>query len=152
MNYNDFPILSDTDYNFLNEKFNSENFERYDCVSKIYLLLNETKFLFYEVNNINYKLKKSLLNCKQNLQKLQDNLTATFTLNYEPKKEIKNNNLFSFINKIFEIAKLYKLWFENEDKEYYKKLALNSLEILFNSISDILTVLEKINIILFKHM
>lgn len=152
MNYNDFPILNNDDYKFLNEKFNQTNFERHDCVVKIFLLLNETKFSFYEMKNLNYKIKNALLICKQDLQKLQDNLIATFTLNFEPQTEIKNINLFAFINKLFKILKLYKTWFENENKEYYKKLALNSTEILFNNISQILSILEKLNIILFKYM
>lgn len=153
MNYDDFPILNEQNYNLINEQYNFQQpFERHNCIVKIYLSLNEIKYFFYELNNINFKIKSVLLNCKQNIQKLQDNLTATFTINTDTQKTIKSSNLFSLINKITLTSKLYKQWIENEEKEYYKKLALNSLEILLNSTSEILSVLEKSNVILFKYM
>ena len=152
MNYNDFPILDDNAYQFLKEQYNTHEFSRDVCVDKIFFNLHECKSCCLGLaDKLNLKLTQAIKACIEELDKILNNLDATFNFN-KPAHEIKEINIFSLLNKLVVTASNFNLWQAEEEKEYFKQLANNNLKNLLKIIENIINALENSNFYLFKHM
>lgn len=152
MKYNDFPILNNDEYKLLNEHYNSRTFERQNYINKIFLIVSECRFSQINQKNTNHKINKVIELCKHELQTMEENLLSTFSFNISPKQEFRQLELFAYINKLLSALQILHEWLRYEDKEYYKKICLNFLSTLLDLISKFISVLETLNIHLFKFM
>ena len=153
MEYNDFPILNEEEYKFLQNKF-SENvsFNREEKIVSIFSnlldLFNSSPMLIAQSNQI---LKENLIFAKNEFEKLIENFNSTFNLKIN-KNEIKEKNIFNFLKTTINLQKNLINWHKFEQKEYFKQFSFNTLiavnEILFHLISAI----ENSNVTLYKFM
>ena len=153
MEYNDFPILNDEEYKFLENKF-SENisFNRDENIFYIFsdlsILFNATPLLIAKSNSF---IREGLEMAKSELEKLVENFNSTFNLKIN-KNEIKEKNLFNFLKMLANLQKKLIFWHKFEQKEYFKQFSLNTI----NSVNEILlsltTALENSNIQLYRFM
>ncbi len=153
MNYNDFPILNENEYKFLENKYNNKKyFNREENIYIIFSMLNDcinaAPFLLLEVNA---PIKDCLIDVKAQLEKINENLTAIFNFK-ENKKEIKKINLFNFLKNIAILQKNIINWHKNEQKEYFKQFSYGLIETLNDIFLRLTTQLEIANFRLFKFM
>ena len=152
MNYNDFPILNDLEYNFLNKQFSTIEFNRKDVLTKISYELNSiVNTNLGSKEKFNNKIKQELKNAIETSNKWLNNFSSQFNLTIK-NLEISNLNIFSMLKKLNTTISFLLVLVKNETKEYYKTLAINCANELILSSSNILQALNESNLILFKHM
>lgn len=153
MNYNDYPILEEEQYKFLQEKFSeSFAFDRKESTFLIYSALQECANACPQLYpKVNKALADCLKQCKGELDKAISNLEATFNL-HTNNTEIKETNLFGFLTKISKTLLQINLWQQKEQKEYFKLFALQLSNGLINAMHQILLSLQTCNIQLYKHL
>lgn len=154
MNYNDFPILTDSEYEKILNNYNaSNNFSRHQVVSQICFLLKHcyTSFSFNHTK-LNNQVKDCLYKNNVVLDKLYNNLATTFSISANNVEEVSAFNIFTYLKNLSEINELLNQWQIYEKKEYYKNIITSTLNELNSLIINLLSILEKINILLFKHM
>ena len=153
MEYNDFPILDDARYKLMQDKFNEQfAFDRKENVFLIYLELsqcaNSIPLLFPQVNT---QICEQLKLAKQNLDKLISNFEATFNLPQQT-KEIRQTTLFNLLKNMANVQKKLIKWLRQEQKEYFKQFALNSIEEISNNLLNLLNAVDAANLKLFKYI
>lgn len=153
MEYDDFPILNENEYAFLNDKFNEQKtFNRSENVYTIFCVLNESlnalPFLMQEVNP---NLRQSLTAVQQELNKIKENFNAIFNFK-ENNKEIKQINLFNFLKNVVILQKNSINWQKFEQKEYFKQFSCNLIAKFNDILLQLMSGLENANIKLFKYM
>ena len=153
MQYNDFPILNDEEYKFLQNKF-CENIS-FDREEKTFLifsnlndLLNSATLLIAKSNKI---VRESLINAKQKLEKLVENFNSTFNFKIN-KTEIKEKNLFNFLKNMVNLQKNLIFWHKFEQKEYFIQFSLNTLLDVNEILLTLTTALENSNITTYRFM
>ena len=153
MNYNDYPILDDEQYDFLKNKYlQQKNFNRDEAAFYIYSDLltchNACPMLITKLNKF---LRASLNECQAKLKELIENFEATF--NYKKNKiEIKEINLFNFLKKLVNLQKNLINWQKLEQKEYFIQLINNFLKEINEMLISTLSALENSNVPLFRFM
>lgn len=154
MNYNDFPILNDDNYRMIQSEYEKFlPFNRKSQIDKLYFTLEECRHLCFGLDKkYNKLISTAILKTKTEIEKIMDNLHATFNLNIEYRKEINEFNLFTFIKKIINSISEFKEWYTKEEKEYYKKISSNSMSSLLSCLNDLITSLENSNLHIFKYM
>ena len=154
MNYNDFPILSNDEYNLLNEHFNiNQPKDKPTVLNNLLEKLNICfSFCIGLTNKYNVKINIAINNTKNQIEKIKNNLTATFNLTSTKNNSVLNSNIFILLNTIIEAVHETIIWTTIENKEYYKTLAQKNLNDLISCVKEILLALEKSNILFFKHM
>ena len=154
MNYNDFPILSNEEYQLLNSHFSTSNISsRKDILFKILNEISNCKNLCFNIEQKqNFKLKTSLEFSFNTLTKLENNLSTSFNLKTTSSQSYKSVNIFSFTKKITKLSTLVSSWHSTEQKEYFKAIAHKTLIDLLSILENIFTALETSNVLLFKHM
>ena len=151
MNYNDYPILDENAYEFIKEKYSKlMPFNRDELTTKLLNKLEECKSICLGLNNINFKLKKVVADCYNNLSSFSGSLQNLF--NKTIKCEIKEFNIFSLLLNLVECSIITNQWYNHEEKEYYKNLANNLLQQLQSNTKTILETLLYSNVFTFKHM
>ncbi len=152
MNYDDFPILKNEDYQILNEQFNIVQFDRKSTLKNLCSELSvcsNSCLSLYSLHNS--KTQKALKETHICLEKIFGNLTSFFNISHK-NDTILNLNLFSFLKKISSLINGFLNWAKLEHKEYYKSLAFKSAEEICNHLKIIFSSLEESNILTFKHM
>lgn len=153
MNYNDFPILTNLDYELINKQYSNETFDRKNQLTKICQNLDLCRQVCFEIEHFhNIKVKTSLQNTFSTTTKLLDNLTCTFNISISKKNEIFKTTIFSLLKILSEIISLFSIWLKNEKKEYYMSMCLKTQQELSACLNNILNSLEESNILTFKHM
>ncbi|MBQ8615457.1 MAG: hypothetical protein IJ415_02705 [Clostridia bacterium] len=154
MNYNDFPILNNDEYNLINSHYsNFERFDRKTTIIKIYNEISGCKNICLDLSSKhNPKIKKAIEQAYETLNKLNENLLTSFNLNNTESNTIKTCSLFSFMRKITNLSSSVLEWSKSEKKEYFKSIAQSTMKDLFNIMLNLTSALEESNIILFKHM
>ncbi len=153
MEYNDFPILNEEEYKFLENKF-SENisFNRDEKVFSIFSNLidlnNSASILIVQSNKI---LRESLIFAKNEFEKLIENFNSTFNFKIN-KNEIKEKNLFNFLKNIVNLQKNLIFWHKFEQKEYFKQFSLNTLSVTNEILLSLSKALENSNINTYRFM
>ena len=153
MEYNDFPILDNSQYKLMQDKFNEQfSFDRKETVFIIYSSLTECNFtctLLYA--KLNKTICESLKQSNEKLELAISNLEATFNLHLN-KTEVKEMSIFGFLCKLTNCLKQINLWQQKEQKEYFKHFALQLSADLTAVLSNILSAIEKSNIQLYKYL
>ena len=152
MKYEDFPILQNEQYQFLNEHFNIQKFDRDGLLHK---LCNQIICCINTLNTIrsqhNKKTTLSINTTCETLEKQLSNLTTLFKANIY-NHEFKESNIFVALKKLSELVKSYIEWHNQETKEYYKRLALRSSKEIIIHLTETLSVLAESEFSFFKHM
>ncbi|MBO5954894.1 MAG: hypothetical protein J6Q13_02880 [Clostridia bacterium] len=153
MNYSDFPILTDSEYNLLNKHYNKPAFDRKKVVAQICHELNlQQTFCIDKKNRYNSNTTKNIEQAISVCSKLYNNFSSQFNIQSTQISSVSSLSVFSFLKRINKTMSLLNLWIENETKEYYKSLATKSLNELISISSQILQSLEDSFIHFFKHM
>lgn len=154
MNYEDFPILSNQEYELINSHFSKrEKFDRKTILNKICNELIICKNICLESKSkYNKKICSALEKSLIILNKLNQNISSCFNIVNSQSQTMKIFNLFDFMKKLISISSLVFSWFEHEPKEYYKNLAGKTNRELLQVMENIISALNNSNIITFKHM
>ena len=151
MNYEDFPILSNTDYALLKQKLESPKQDRKKAVATTLSLLNTFSTCCLTTKKINARILKSVTDAKQTCIKHQNNLSSVFNINIQT-KEIESLSLFAMLKKLLTASCELSSLAIDEDKIYYKKLFIQTSKELILSAVKILSDLQDSNIITFNYM
>ena len=138
MDYLDFQILNEADYLSLSSNYQSAKADVKDCILDFFFCLVdcENYFLSY-TNSFNQNISRALMQSKEKLNKIHENLKAVFNLKQNlTQKGYFNFNLFSFLNQIVNLLNKLTAW-ENAEKKQYFKLLINSFK------SDLAFILNK---------
>lgn len=153
MNYNDFQILSNEEYEIINNHFlQTQKHDRKTLLNEICLtIVNCRNSCHNFYNNVGLKLKTALNECLAILSKIYENYSTTFNIEIKS-NEIKNISLFSFVNNIISAIHLNTNWILIEEKEYYKNLGKKTNIELFDIVNKLLKSLNESSFYFFKHM
>ena len=151
MNYEDFPILTNTDYALLKQKLEEPKQDREKAVTTILYMLNTFYTCCLTTKKINTRILKSINDAKQICAKHQNNLSALFNVNIQT-KEIESLNLFAMLKKLLTASSELSALAIDEDKIYYKKIFIQTSKELILSAAKILSDLQDSNIITFNYM
>lgn len=144
MTYNDYPILNDDEYYILQTEYNSNSFNRNENVYKIFLDLQKCLVLFYSTErNFNSIINQSLIQSKEIIQKILDNLTTLFNFKTSNTNFNSNQNIFTLVKQMINCSKQFVSWFQGDQKEYYKKFAHNCAIDLLYAVNVILNAMEQ---------
>lgn len=153
MRYNDFPILNDNEYKFLNEQFNNSSFNKKEILTKICFELNTIiNFNFTNKEKFNNKIKQEIFNGIEIANKWLNNFSSQFNISLKSTTNIVNINIFSLLKKFNTVIYQLTTLIKHESKEYYKSLAINCINEIISTSSNILQALNESNLILFKYM
>ena len=154
MIYNDFPILTETNYKTMQEEFNStNNFSRQQHANSICNLLNQliVNKLFTSLK-INSNVKNILIENNQKLIKIYNNFCSIFSITNKQIETINNLNIFKYINSISTINQNLTCWLISEKKEAYKNILLSTKCELEEILTNTSLCLEKCNFYFCKYM
>lgn len=154
MKYNDFQILSDSEYLTINQHYlETTNDGEVSFLTKTCQELQSSlNFNWTSKINLNKKTLNKIKETCSILEKTLNSLTAQFNIKLLSNKTINNFNLFSFVKHINQTLYFLTKWFENEEKEYCKKIAKTCIFELLEAQKNIFIALENSEIILFKYM
>lgn len=154
MKYNDFPILTSSEYDSLSKQFNIlSQFNRRDFLQNICLevglCLNYCSGI---ENTFNKSTREQIKQTSILLEKILNNISSQFNIKQSPNHTILNFNFFSFMKQLNKTIILFINWFENEHKEYYKSIAKKSFIELINNENNLFSALEKSKVDFYKYM
>ena len=154
MNYEDFPILKNSEYSFLHEQYlNTKLQNRKTLTQKI---CNEISTCINGClptqNPYNNRINQAIKLSHQTLIKHLNNLTSLFNIQTSSMQNISNFNLFSYTRKINNIISLTLDWLDSEEKEYYRTLSKKNIKELINCLDEIFSSTEDSNVNFYKHM
>ncbi len=150
--YNDFPILSNEEYFALAQKFSQQKiYNREQAVIKTFFALSECKNLSFSLTEkLNIKISTALKDANKNIETCINNLLTAFEFDSKPAQEIKEFNIFAYLNKLNLSAGCMFEVYVNEQKEYHKKIASANIKLIVDTIQMILSALESSTIKFFK--
>ncbi len=154
MMYNDYQILSNDQYSFLNLQYQNEQaFVRKDIILNICNELNLCKVLCLGLkNNYNKQVSNSIKSTFNLLDKNLNNLSSICKSNTIQTNVIKQCTIFELFKKLTTISSFLLNWISHESKEYYKTLAINTAKDINSTLTEISTALISSHVQLFKHM
>ncbi len=151
MNYDDFPILTNSDYELLKEKFFFPKKDRKAEIEKVCDQLRSLSSCNVTTIKLNAKVVNSLTSLKRLSSKLENTFSSLFSL-HTSNNEILSISLFGFIKQFLECIRLLSCLAESEDKPYYRKIFISSSREILLEVSNIISSLEDSTIKFFKHM
>lgn len=150
--YDDFPILDNDAYLSLMHAYASQPKDRNSLINLIYTDLEQCIQLCLGISlDFDKKMKEVILNSKNELDKVCENLKSSFSISINI-KEIKSFNIFTFIKKLSSCIENFATWEYGEEKQYYKTIAHSSLLSLCKIIKDITNILQDKNIKIYKYI
>lgn len=153
MEYNDFQILSNEQYDMLNKQYlNNENIEM-DILNNLFLNFDQCKsFCFGLSNKVNKQIQHSLAYARQEYDKLINNLNQTFSISAHTPQTIQTFNLFSFAKKVVEGLTLIQQLCNVSATKKITNFVCSTTKTILNILNNLFSALEKSNIYLFKYM
>jgi len=154
MEYNDFSILTDSEYIKLAEQYNtSSRRNNNEFINIAFYLIEKSKNFLYS-NNVNYnqRIRTELNTHLKILTKLSNNFKLMFSTKENNINNYNNFNLFTYLSSLLEIQNHLNNWLIVENTSNYKKFILNSKNELHEISISILNILSKTNIHFFKYM
>lgn len=153
MNYSDFPILTENEYNFINEHYTKTTFDRKKLITQVCFELNiKQTSCIDKKSKYNSNISKNIEQAIAVCAKLYNNFSSQFNIQSTQISSVSNLSVFLLLKRINKISSLLTTWIESETKEYYKTLAIKSLNELMSSSSQILQSLEDSYLHFFKYM
>lgn len=153
MIYNDYNILSLDEYELIKSKYIENNFSRKNTANTLYSLVEQCSINCLSIKNkLNQNILNSLKNAKTNLELIMENLNANFKIIKTNKKTFNSINLFGFLINLNNILNNLIFWLHKEEKEYIKLFLNNTIKTILFIINNILSALEKSNLISFNYM
>ena len=152
MNYEDYPILSDFEYEIINKNYAHKTPTRKQLLSNIFKNLNLLILDCINCNIENKKIFSAVKQTKQRLETISENLDSIFEFEKNNQTSIRDFNIFKFLENLCELQKLFYSWHQTEEKEYYKTICSNNFFLLFDCSLEILSTLSDSYIKIFKYM
>lgn len=155
MNYNDFQLLTDSEYLFLNSQYstNKTKFQQQNLIENICNNLSE---IISSCNTHNLRLNIKTINAieqtRQQANLMINNLINTFSISPRTKYIEQNFNIFEVCEHLVELINLHQKWIEIEEKEFYKNIAIKNIQNLIFELKNIFSALKESFILFFKHM
>jgi len=154
MNYNDFNILSNSEYLTLAEHYQSNiNKNTSTDINVIFNLMLSCKNMLFFSNNIkNIKIKNETKNHIDSFEKFLINFELIFSIKQTKINKYKDFNLFEYLETISKLLIELNNYLKIENKKYNKLL----IEKTINEISclnlSLLNILKNINFYYFNFM
>lgn len=154
MNYNDFPILSNEQYDLLQQNYSNYKTDRNTYINRILAGLHECKFTCLNIKDCNKNITLSISNTLSTIDLIINNLSnlTNAPVSYENTVKISNFNVFKFLGKLLNCLNLFHNWQNDESKDYFKNLANTYFLDLSKCLSNIISALEQSNVRLYKYM
>lgn len=154
MNYNDFPILNNEQYDLLQQNYNSNKTDRNTHINHILINLHECKFTCLNIKDCNKNITVAISNTLTTIDSIINNFNTLTNapLNTTTTLKVNNFNPFKFLNKLLNCISLFYNWQNNESKDYFKNLANTYYLDLNKCLANIISALEQSNIRLYKYM
>ena len=153
MNYNDYPILTNQEYETISNNFNFSKPERKTVCTNLYQELASTLDICSNIlNKYNHTITNQLKSLQISISNIIENLKANFTFSSFQFSSYSNSNIFKLIIKIQNCLKLSHNWCLTEEKDYYKNMAKTIYNKVFELNYNLISAIEKSNVKLFKHM
>lgn len=154
MNYDDFQLLTDSEYFLINSHYsNSLKPNNKELINEICNTLFACTNYCKTINEkLNLKLQNILNETFQRLSFILNNLTSTFNVSTTKNFVDEKFNIFLVCECIISLLNLHKNWILIEEKEYYKKLAINNFNELIIILKNIFSALKNSFVLTFKYM
>ena len=154
MDYNDFPILNNDEYLFLNSQYLQESsLDKKTIIARILNKVSASINGCYALDRIyNTYIQKEISSTFETLKKVEANLHSIFNIEADPPATTKSFNIFNLIKSLNEIIKLLFEWTQNENKQYHKATAYKTSFELINNLERLLSAMIKSKIDFYKHM
>lgn len=150
MEYQDFPILNDNVYQFLNDQYNSNKANKKNFIISICNDINH--IIISSLNLYNSRITKELGNCKASLSKILNNLSSLFSITIKPASTINTITLFDFLINFNNLINNFFQWLKLEEKEYYRSIIHKTVDELLEKENQLIKSLNDSNIKFYKHM
>lgn len=154
MNYDDFQLLTDSEYFLINSHYSTSlKPNNQELINEIYNTLFVCTNYCKTINEkLNLKLQKILNETNQKLDLILNNLISTFNVSNTKNFVNEKFNIFSICEHLMNLINLHHNWILNEEKEYYKKLAINNFNELIIISKNIFLALKNSFVLTFKYM
>lgn len=154
MNYSDFQILSNDEYELMKTQYLTQrNFDRAETIAFVFQKLSFCKNMLTCINkNLNLKIKLSLEESNENINNILNNLETLFSFSKSKEKTCQQFNIFLLINNLLETTKIFINWSENENKEIIKSFTKKTTNTLIEIILNITKNLETSYFKFYKYM
>ena len=152
--YDDYPILSNEDYLQINAQYSAKN--TYDFSSNLQAAISHLKlskqFSFNPIESLNPALASKIVETNALVDTILENITLTFNVKISGNNSVSEFNVFAFLNELILAAQNLNTLQISEQKIYYKTFAQKSINQLLNQTSQIVELLKKSNVKLFKYI
>ena len=152
MIYNDFQILSDSQYASMNLAYKNESKPTtQNLVDKLFLNLDNCKSYCFGLDRmVNKNIQKVLKDARIELDRLIGNINAMFKVEAHTMQTVSSFNIFGFAKNIIETIGVIDELLVSLDTKHQPLTAMSKslTDIAYN----LFDALEKSNIHLFKHM
>lgn len=148
MQYDDYKILTDEEYSKLNSQYNqNQTTDRIKYIHKITIQLQNI-VNSYLIETPSITLNSIIKELKDICKKILSNL---------PQNNMSNNsflhcNIFKLLEISNDIILEFTTWLCNENKEYYKKIVIHSINDLSIHNKKIFEKIQNLNIKIYKFM
>jgi len=153
MDYNDFPILNNSDYENINKQYQAKM--EFDKKHTLYNISHELQQTIQSAINLAKSTNKQINHQLENLiniaTKQKNNISTIFNTSQNENQSV-DESLFNLLKRVLKIISLYLLWGQNEEKIYYKSLSTKSINELIAISSNILSSLNLSQFYFFKFM
>lgn len=154
MNYDDFQLLTDSEYFLINSHYSSSSKTNHqelinEICDALFVCTNYCKTIN---GKLNLKLQKIFNETNQKLDLILNNLISTFNISNTQNLNNEKPNIFSICEHLINLINLHHNWILNEEKEYYKKLAINNFNELIIILKNIFSALKNSFVLTFKYM
>ena len=153
MEFNDYPILTDDQYNLMRQEYQSSLFfDRKNIAHKLFYILNDCNNMFYSINiKFNLKTTNAITNLNKEISKICESLAINFNIENSV-SQVKDFNLFKYLRNISLAMNELIIWLTHEEKEFYKKTIQSFFSLLLEKENELFLKLEQSNIQFYKHM
>ena len=154
MSYNDFQILTDSEYFLLNSQYEqARKIKNKNIIIQIEKTLDECISCCNDKNTkLNTKTQSLINQTKQQLTNILNNLTATFNISINQNYNENKLNIFTLGEHVTDLINLHHQWILIEEKEYYKNIAIKNNSDLIFILKNIFSALKDSFVLTFKHM
>lgn len=153
MEYQDFPILNNLDYQLINTNYNTNKENKKNIISNICNKINTILLSLFHLNNLyNSTINNEINNHKKLLTKTQNNLSNLFNIQTQPTETINSFSIFDFLKELNILSASFLEWLKVEEKEYYRSVAIKTLHELITNQNQLIESLNNSYVKFYKYM
>lgn len=149
INYNDFPILTNEQYQQLNQHFLLNTIEIDDVINTLLCCKNSLDFI---KNSFSLNIQKSICNFNLSIEEILNNLSIYYKKNFQKNTKKIKNNIFDIFYDILTILNDFFVLINNEQKSCYIIYLKKAYQKLNTSFCNLLQSLKESKFKYFKYM